>query len=505
MLDVEQFRDLFSGFEAAYGYYNVEPTGTAGEKQLGDRGTKSEPVTTELWEQHLQGEQGLGIVPVNEQGVCRWGCIDIDLYSINHQDLIRRIESHGLPLVVCRTKSGGAHVFIFANAPVPAEDVQGKLRELAAGLGFGKSEVFPKQNRVLLERNDVGSWLNLPYFDHAQTMRYGFNEKGEALDLEQFLAFARARRLGLKAIKSLAVATDITTLEGGPPCLQFLIGQGFPDGTRNQGLFNLGVFARKKYPDDWREKVAELNKLYMKPPLDYSEVSVIIKSLERKEYDYKCNEPPIRDYCNQSLCKMRMYGVGSMVVPAFGSLTKLKTTPPIWFLDVDGKRIELATEQLMNQRLFQLRCVDELNAVFPVLKATEWEKMVSYLLSQVEQIEVPEEIGPEGQLRGLLLEYLSFDKVKNFNRAELLNNRPWVDEEEARVCFRFDGFMLYLSQQKYKELNRRQVYATLRKLNIEQAVVRVDKHLVRVYCVPVGEVEGLVSAIPVPAIQEEVM
>jgi hypothetical protein len=46
----------------------------------------------------------------------RWGCIDIDSYAgFDHQKLINKIKQFKLPLVVCRSKSGGAHVFLFTN------------------------------------------------------------------------------------------------------------------------------------------------------------------------------------------------------------------------------------------------------------------------------------------------------------------------------------------------------------------------------------------------------
>lgn len=32
-------------------------------------------------------------------------------------------------------------------------------------------------------------------------------------------------------------------IKDGPPCLQALMRQGFPEGTRNNGLFNIGVYS----------------------------------------------------------------------------------------------------------------------------------------------------------------------------------------------------------------------------------------------------------------------
>ena len=45
--------------------------------------------------------------------------------------------------------------------------------ELAAGIGYGGVEIFPKQREVLVDRGDIGSWLNMPYFEGETSVRYG--------------------------------------------------------------------------------------------------------------------------------------------------------------------------------------------------------------------------------------------------------------------------------------------------------------------------------------------
>ena len=55
-----------------------------------------------------------------ENNTCRWGCIDIDEYNFNHLVLITNIRKLKLPLIVCRSKSGGAHVFLFTKKFVSA-------------------------------------------------------------------------------------------------------------------------------------------------------------------------------------------------------------------------------------------------------------------------------------------------------------------------------------------------------------------------------------------------
>ena len=60
-----------------------------------------------------------------------------------------------------------------------------KLVSVSAVLGYGGSEVFPKQVE-LKSKDDTGNFLNLPYFNGNKTTRYFFNDQGEAVTLERF-------------------------------------------------------------------------------------------------------------------------------------------------------------------------------------------------------------------------------------------------------------------------------------------------------------------------------
>ena len=60
---------------------------------------KREEVTDKLWQEHVEGkEPALGIIPINENNECRWGCIDIDVYNVDHLVLMRNIKGLSLPL-----------------------------------------------------------------------------------------------------------------------------------------------------------------------------------------------------------------------------------------------------------------------------------------------------------------------------------------------------------------------------------------------------------------------
>ena len=53
---------------------------------------------------------------------------------------------------MCRSKSGGAHVFLFTDSFAPAALFRSKLKDMAAKLGYANAEIFPKQNKVDMKK-----------------------------------------------------------------------------------------------------------------------------------------------------------------------------------------------------------------------------------------------------------------------------------------------------------------------------------------------------------------
>ena len=80
-------------------------------------------------------------------------------------------------------------------------------------------------------------------------------------------------------IDKIAIQVSTDVIKDGPPCLQQLCTQGFPEGTRNNGLFNIGFYLRKFDADKWKILLEEYNRNYMTPPLAAQEVIIIQKQL----------------------------------------------------------------------------------------------------------------------------------------------------------------------------------------------------------------------------------
>jgi putative DNA primase/helicase len=189
-----RFAALFAGLDRVYGTYKLDGTLRDDGKREGGGVTKQAPVTLELWERHLAGEQSLGIVPIREDSTCSWGAIDIDSYKdFDPAAIVQRSVAAELPLVVCRSKSGGAHCYLFATEPIPAPIMRARLKEIAAALGYGTAEIFPEQSYI--HPGDCGSWLNMAYFGGGSDGRHAIRPDGSVLSAEEFLKIAaRAAR-----------------------------------------------------------------------------------------------------------------------------------------------------------------------------------------------------------------------------------------------------------------------------------------------------------------------
>jgi hypothetical protein len=479
-----RFMELFHALPRAYGTYKVVGSGRAGEKQTGKAVTIREPLTLELWEGHLAGRQGLGVIPILDSGCCRWGAIDIDVYEgLDLPLLSKKLE--GTPLVLCRSKSGGAHCYVFFSEEVDAALVQRKLRELAAYLGYGRAEIFPKQTTLITEREDVGGWINAPYFGGEMSTRYALRD-GAALSPEVFLEYAAERALTSTELEAYLVPSQAPTSRGvealpdGPPCLQHLLTMGFPEGTRNKGLLAVGVYLKQAHPDDWERKLDEYNVKYLDPPLSSKEIQdTVVKSLRRREYNYSCKDAPLVSFCNRSLCLKRKFGVKGQSdsgkddeMPQLGALTKINTDPPTYFMDVNGERMgPLETDDLLQQHRFQRKCAEKINYVIPVLRPNKWRDLLQSLFLHVTVVEVPADASSRGRLWHLLDKFC-FQRAPGQTREDLLRGQSWVDDEGVS-WFMMASFMYYHTRAKISDFKKHQVAATLREQGLSHKQLNI--------------------------------
>ena len=444
---MEDFRKIFEGLRRAHGCTYVDKKGVDGLKIKGKSFVKREIVTDKHWEDHLNGvEPSLGIVPINENNECRWGCIDVDKYNLDHRKLLNKLPM-GVPLSVCRSKSGGAHIFLFTTDFVPAKLMRDKLMSLSAVLGFGKAEVFPKQIE-LKSQDDTGNFLNLPYFNCKNTTRYCFDSNGQAVTIDVFLNSVKVSALTPKELQDLKIQRPQSEFSDGPPCLESLTREKLEDG-RDRVLFQYTVYAKKKWPEEWRSKLSSFNHKYFATPL--TDDVIERKKKDNKDYGFKCTEEPMCNHCDKTLCRTRKFGIGTQVLfPQLSDLQIVKLDPPIYRLNVDGERVELKSEQLQEQRLFIRACMDQIYKYPPKLKPKDYDIMITSLLENKEMVDAPAGASKQEQLSQHLENYCTMRTAEGSTKEDMESGNVWNKDGYHHFIFS-EFFHKFLHRHKWTE------------------------------------------------------
>ena len=481
--------ELFKGYEHAHGQYRVQKKEADG-KMSGRAVTVSEPATIENFESHLNGgDYILGIIMLRENNSCNFGVIDVDIRGeVKLNESLEKLEKkiRNTPLVLCRSKSGGAHLYLFCNPAIAAVDMVAKLNEFAATLGYGGAEIFPKQISRANER-DRGNWINLCYWDGDKSERHAIHN-GKKLNLKQFIEVAEKKRTTYEELEGYTPELN-NVFEDGPPCLQHIMTMGFPEGGRNISLFNVGVYYRKKNPDDWQEDLMKFNYEHVGEPLPSSEVQGLVKAVSKKDYAYTCRQSPICNYCEKSKCMKREFGIGGIrggQAIEIDAITKYETenrSSVRWYIEMQGERIEVTTPQLLDQRQLQKLCVEKLNKCPSTMPAQRWEQRINELLNSVEVVVDPDDASPQGQFEKMLDSFLT-GKVQARHRDEIMNAKPWHDSDEGKVYFRSEDLFIYLDARRFRYPSQHQIWSWLRSIGGDRKAFRIKSKPVKVWSVP---------------------
>lgn len=517
----EWFMQVFAGNMEAHGTYTSEERSQSKAKVEIKKGVRTlkQPVTIELWERHLKGITPLGVVPIRPDNTCSWGCIDVDIYPLDHITLAQRIAKLKMPLVVCGSKSGGAHLFLFTKEPVPAIAMKRKLAEFASSLGYGSCEIFPKQSQIDSAHGDVGNWLNMPYYGGARTTkRHGYSRRGEAISPEEFLA--EVNRLLVDDLDNIEVTSPALNTNDefaeAPPCLQLLLGEGFPEGTRNNGLYALAVFARKAFGEkDAVNKIRAYNERFLQPPLEAEEVDEITKNVvgkvaKGKVYNYKCTDHPCIAYCNKGLCLTRKFGVGSdgsMQAQFKPPLTILEGGGAVraYFVDADLGDGEVRRvpyfdiADLNNAVKFRNRAMEICGVYFDKIGGDGFEKLMKALWTDPIRIEAGEELTEIGQVQHILENFVAAKKANH--RIEINRGRCFL--HEGFYWFHFEKFWDYFTKLGTLKLQggKTELQNILKQLGVERGrQLKVGAKTPKLYRVPEKNVADAIAqeSIPLP-------
>jgi hypothetical protein len=134
----------------------------------------------------------------------------------------------------------------------------------------------------------------------------------------------------------------------------------------------------------------------------------------------------------------------------------------MYFMDVDGQRLQLTVEQLQNQTLWQRSCMDQLSMMPPLMKANDWQQMVNGLMSKSVKMDVPEELTISGQFKELLTNYCT-SRIRAVSPEELSMGKPWT--EDGLTKFTMSGITQFLKNRGFTEYNRAEIQEQIKNMN----------------------------------------
>ena len=461
-LQLANFQSLFTGNTKNYGQHTYQFTNKEGEKEEGISKTiKDKLVTKTQYQLHLEGKQGLGIIPINEHNKCSFAVLDIDVYDVDLNIYIKAIERNNFPLVPFRSKSGGLHIYLFLKQAIDCVKAIELIKNMAGYLALDllvkrKSnkmiEIFPKQTR--LNDNSIGSWINLPYFNSDKTKQYAI-KNGQSLTLEQAIMYAKEKRTTYAD-----TSTFIKELiyQDAPPCLQSIALLDAPekDSARNDYLFSFGVYLKKKNENFFEQALFDINNSLAKPlPTEELERTILL-SLRKKDYVYKCNTSPCVDFCKKQECSKREFGVGKedgyFSELIYGKLTQIKTAQPYYEWEIkkeDNDEFKLLRfkneDEIIKQDAFLRSCFRELHLLPMKLKQIAWFKLVNQHLMEIEVkiVEQEDDTSTIGLFRNLFSEFI-LDRAMAQNKDQIFAKRVYYDKTQALYFFRAKDLMEYL-------------------------------------------------------------
>ncbi len=483
------FHVIFTGTEDHYGTYDL-PQGrkpVPGEKFLGRAKTVKAPVTVDLYTQHLQGEGcGLGIVPIRADGTVMWFAIDVDDYEKKGPDhWSKLVDKFSLPLVVTRSKSNGTHLWCFLTQPISAYEAQQMAKKFLRKLKLSnKTEVFPKQTEVNLSAGIHGSWINLPYFGDTRTCVV----QGRDLTLADFLNLVAAREITPEDLEGSVEQTDQSTKKM-PPCIEIFEKIGVMEGGRSNTLFHVGVYLKRRYPDDWGEHLLEWNKEHCEPPMAFKDIQQTLASVDRKNYQYKCNEAPMSENCDKKTCLRREYGIGNAGDEAYTDLpivglTRLLTEPVTWIVEINGAKIKLTSQQLASFPQFQMRVMEEIVEMLPSRSPKQWQQEIAALTKHCVDEQVPAPVTERGQIENIFVDWTAANIPVMDKKDYVARGLPYYDPTEDTILFKGMSFVTYLSNQLPNRVDAALAWDTIKSMGGVQIKSTIYGKQIELWSVP---------------------
>lgn len=449
-IQVERMARLFFGSDEYHGY-GLE--------------THAGGVTADKWAGHLKGIETVGVNPHTSRGTCVWGALTTQYSRAKIPELCSKVPPSFIPI----HGEKGVNIFLFLDSPCSATLVAKKLRLLAEYLELeeGTFSVYPKQGGM--------DWLLMPYFAHDTASMFAVVDKVPQ-SLNEFLKYAADYRMSLAdlsaiSVESLGIRRE-TTFQDGPPCMEALTKQGFPEYGKFDALFTVGVYLRQRHPHGWQDRLLEFNQRHV--GASYTETAKVIRSMRWKSrrFQYRCSDVPMVDFCNKIACCAREYGIKptyrdekairpcvldevNQVIcykPPAGSKDE-----PYWVFYVGDDMLEVTVNMVQRQSRFAKEFLRQFHRVILPISDTRWTRAMNDLLESAETHEMAFDAGLEGQF----MNYVSdFCDTATEELSDMVKGTPV--HKDGRYYFRSADLIRYVTDvRKFRFFRDDQIWITL--------------------------------------------
>ena len=457
--DSQRFALLFKGKTNTYVRNELPKEKPEAGQKIKTKITNNEgTVDKDLLSKHLNGDFGVGICPVNAEGKCWFGVLDIDYYQSKIKRVLHFIKEYQLPLLPFKSKSGVLSKAV--SAKTMRETLNQIIYYFSLDMIYGKAkvEVFPKQERA----ENFGSSVTLPYFNAEHPYTYLLDLDGNPVPFKEALDYIQKHLTSIDAVKE---AIEHLPYSDAPPCLQrILISEevGGEDTGRNNFLYSFAVYAKKKYGNGFEDYVKEINEQF-ECPLEDAVVEQTCTSVREHEYVYKCHDIPCNSFCDKPTCRKREFGLGKdkghFTGIDYGQLFRYKTAEPyyIWKLRLQGqeewKDVIFKDEgYLLDQRNFAKMCIRYLNSAPMIVSTNDWNAILNSVLPNVQDVEVKQESDTSGlsMLHNAFINYLSNKQARRDMPYQIKVGLCVRQAKNGEVKYYFThiGFSEYLRNQK---------------------------------------------------------
>ena len=269
--------------------------------------------------------------------------------------------------------------------------------------------------------------------------------------MEDFYELYERNKLTPEKLETLEIKRPLSEFSDGPPCIESLTQTKLNDG-RDRVIYQYIQYAKRKWPEDWHNRINQFNYKYFENPLDDKTIQDKIKFHAKKDLGFKCNEEPMCNHCDKKLCRSRQFGIGGeSIFPELSDLQKVELDEPYYWVNVDGERVKLDNiDCLMDQRLFRRTVTKQINKKPSRIKQNEFDKYVDLLLAGVEIVKAPQGSSILDQLQDHLEEFCTNRTAKSTTKEDILRGNVWTNEGKHHFIFSkfFHG---YLQRKKWGE------------------------------------------------------